>query len=186
MRLMDCVRLRVQDVDFEYRQIVVRNGKGKKDRVVPLPARLAEVIKKHLDEVRCLHQEDLEQGFGKVYLPDALGRKYPNAGKEWGWQYVFPSARLSVDPRTGKTRRHHIHENGLQKAVKKASMQANIAKKVNCHCLRHSFATHLLEKGYDIPTVQELLGHSDVSTTMIYTHVLNRGGKGVQSPLDDL
>ncbi len=186
MRLMDCVRLRVQDVDFEYRQIVVRNGKGKKDRVVPLPARLAEVIKKHLDEVRCLHQEDLEQGFGEVYLPDALGRKYPNAGKEWGWQYVFPSARLSVDPRTGKTRRHHIHENGLQKAVKKASMQANIAKKVNCHCLRHSFATHLLEKGYDIRTVQELLGHSDVSTTMIYTHVLNRGGKGVQSPLDDL
>ena len=186
MRLMDCVRLRVQDIDFEYQQIVVRDGKGKKDRVVPLPERLADALKTHLDEVRSLHREDLERGFGDVYLPGALERKYPNGGKEWGWQYVFPSGRLSVDPRTGKTRRHHIHENGLQKAVKKAASQADIAKRVNCHSLRHSFATHLLENGYDIRTVQELLGHANVSTTMIYTHVLNRGGKGVQSPLDGL
>lgn len=186
MRLMDCVRLRVQDVDFEYHQILIRDGKGKKDRVVPLPARLAEAVKTHLVEVRCLHQEDLEKGFGEVYLPDALERKYPNAAREWGWQYVFPSARLSVDPRTSKTRRHHIHENGLQKAVKQAAGKADFTKRVNCHCLRHSFATHLLEKGYDIRTVQELLGHADVSTTMIYTHVLNRGGMGVQSPFDDL
>ena len=186
MRLMDCVRLRVQDIDFEYQQIVVRDGKGKKDRVVPLPERLADALKTHLDEVRSLHREDLERGFGDVYLPEALARKYPNAGKEWGRQYVFPSGRLSVDPRTCKTRRHHIHENGLQKAVKKAASQADIAKRVNCHSLRHSFATHLLENGYDIRTVQELLGHANVSTTMIYTHVLNRGGKGVQSPLDGL
>lgn len=186
MRLMDCVRLRVQDIDFEYQQIVVRDGKGKKDRVVPLPERLADALKTHLDEVRSLHREDLERGFGDVYLPGALSKKYPNAGKEWGWQYVFPSGRLSVDPRSSKTRRHHIHENGLQKAIKKAASQADIAKRVNCHSLRHSFATHLLENGYDIRTVQELLGHADVSTTMIYTHVLNRGGKGVQSPLDGL
>jgi integron integrase len=165
---------------------VVRDGKGKKDRVVPLPERLADALKTHLDEVRSLHREDLERGFGDVYLPGALERKYPNGGKEWGWQYVFPSGRLSVDPRTGKTRRHHIHENGLQKAIKKAASQADIAKRVNCHSLRHSFATHLLENGYDIRTVQELLGHANVSTTMIYTHVLNRGGKGVQSPLDGL
>ena len=186
MRLMDCVRLRVQDIDFEYQQIVVRDGKGKKDRVVPLPESLADALKTHLDEVRGLHREDLERGFGDVCLPGALARKYPDGGKEWGRQYVFPSGRLSVDPRTGKTRRHHIHENGLQKAVKKAASQSDIAKRVNCHCLRHSFATHLLENGYDIRTVQELLGHADVSTTMIYTHMLNRGGKGVQSPLDGL
>ena len=186
MRLMDCVRLRIQDIDFEYRQILIRDSKGKKDRVVPLPVRLVEDIKTHLVEVRCLHQEDLEKGFGEVYLPDALAIKYPNAVGEWEWQYVFPSTRLSVDPLTGKTRRHHIHENGLQKAIKKAAGQAGLTKKVNCHCLRHSFATHLLEKGYDIRTVQELLGHANVSTTMIYTHVLNRGGMGVRSPLDDL
>ena len=186
MRLMECVRLRFQDVDFEYQQIVIRDGKGKKDRVAPLPKRLADVLKAHIKTTRSLHQEDLEKGFGEVYLPKALGRKYPNAGKEWRWQYVFPSGRLSVDPRSNKTRRHHIHESGLQKAIKKATTQADIAKRVNCHCLRHSFATHLLENGYDIRTVQELLGHTDVSTTMIYTHVLNRGGKGVQSPLDGL
>ncbi len=186
MRLMDYVRLRVQDVDFEYRQIVIRDGKGQKDRVVPLPERLIEPIKTHLTAVRKTHQDDLKMGNGEVYLPNALSRKYPSAAKEWGWQYVFPSARLSVDPRSGKVRRHHIHENGLQKAVKKAATQAGITKRVNCHALRHSFATHLLENGYDIRTVQELLGHADVSTTMIYTHVLNRGGQGVRSPLDSI
>ena len=186
MRLMDCIRLRVKDIDFGYRQIVIRDGKGKKDRVVPLPERLAGELEIHLEEVRRLHQDDLDKGFGEVYLPGALDRKYPNAAKEWGWQYVFPSGRLSVDPRSGKTRRHHIHENGLQKAVKKAGTQAKLTKQVNCHAFRHSFATHLLERGHDIRTVQELLGHANVSTTMIYTHVLNRGGKGVQSPLDEL
>jgi integron integrase len=186
MRLMECVRLRVQDIDFEYRQILVRNGKGQKDRVVPLPARLEEPLQKQLLKVRALHEQDLAQGYGEVFLPDALARKWPNAPKEWIWQYVFPSGRLSVDPRSGKTRRHHVHENGLQKAIKAAAQHAGIAKKVNCHCLRHSFATHLLEAGYDIRTLQELLGHADVSTTMIYTHVLNRGGKAVRSPLDGL
>lgn len=186
MRLMDCMRLRVKDIDFEYKQIVIRDGKGKKDRVVPLPGRLAEPLQLQLEEVRHLHEQDLANGFGEVFLPDALAIKYKNAAKEWGWQYVFPSGRLSVDPRSNLTRRHHMHENGLQKAVKNAAHQAAISKSVNCHCLRHSFATHLLENGYDIRTVQELLGHANVSTTMIYTHVLNRGGHGVQSPLDDL
>lgn len=186
MRLMECVRLRVQDIDFQYNQIVVRDGKGQKDRVVPLPKRLEPALKEQLERTQGLHLEDLEKGFGEVFLPDALARKWPNAPREWLWQYAFPSGRLSVDPRSGKTRRHHMHENGLQKAVKIAAQKANITKKVNCHCLRHSFATHLLESGYDIRTVQELLGHADVSTTMIYTHVLNRGGQGVLSPLDGL
>jgi integron integrase len=186
MRLMECVRMRVQDVDFDRNMILVRNGKGNKDRVVPLPEILRTPLMDHLEMVHRTHQEDLEQGFGDVFLPDALARKYPSASREWGWQYVFPSSRLSVDPRTGVTRRHHIHENSLQKSIKKASTQAKIAKKVNCHALRHSFATHLLESGHDIRTIQELLGHADVSTTMIYTHVLNRGGAGVLSPLDSL
>lgn len=186
MRLMECVRLRVQDVDFELGQIMVRGGKGQKDRVVPLPASLLPLLKKHLAGVKRLHQNDLAKGAGEVVLPDALARKYPNAGQEWGWQFVFPSGRLSADPRTGEVRRHHVHENGLQKAIKKASRVALQNKRVNCHALRHSFATHLLESGYDIRTVQELLGHSNVSTTMIYTHVLNRGGRGVVSPLDNL
>ncbi|MEA3275913.1 MAG: integron integrase [Pseudomonadota bacterium] len=186
MRLMECTRLRVQDIDFEYRQITVRNAKGGKDRVVPLPNKAADALRAHLERVRELHTEDLAQGYGEVYLPDALARKYPSAAKSWGWQYVFPSGRISADPRSGKLRRHHVHENGLQKAVKRAAEQAGITKRVSTHCLRHSFATHLLESGYDIRTVQELLGHADVSTTMIYTHVLNRGGKGVMSPLDGL
>jgi integron integrase len=186
MRLMECVRLRVQDVDFQYHQIVVRDGKGQKDRVVPLPTRLEQSLREQLRLAGALHEQDLAQGYGEAFLPDALARKWPKAPKEWIWQYVFPSGRLSVDPRSGKTRRHHVHENGLQKAVKAAAQRAGIPKRVNCHCLRHSFATHLLESGYDIRTVQELLGHADVSTTMIYTHVLNRGGKGVRSPLDGL
>ena len=186
MRLMDGIRLRIKDIDFAYHQIVVRDGKGQKDRVVPLPKRLVEPLQKHLETVKRLHRADLDQGYGAVYMPHALARKYPQAPTEWGWQYVFPSTRLSVDPRSGMIRRHHVHENGLQKAVKKAAREAALTKQVNCHCLRHSFATHLLESGYDIRTVQELLGHADVSTTMIYTHVLNRGGKGVCSQLDAL
>jgi integron integrase len=186
MRLMECLRLRVKDVDFAYRQIVVRDGKGQKDRVTPLPDTLSEPLRAHLEQVRALHEADLRQGNGEVFLPSALARKYPNAAREWGWQYVFPSGRLSVDPRSGAIRRHHLHENGLQKAVKQAATAARLTKPANCHALRHSFATHLLETGHDIRTVQELLGHSDVSTTMIYTHVLNRGGQGVVSPLDKL
>jgi integron integrase len=186
MRLMECVRLRVQDVDFRYHQIVVRDGKGQKDRVVPLPERLEEPLQTHLQAVRGLHEQDLAQGYGEAFLPDALARKWPNAPRERIWQYVFPSGRVSVDPRSGKTRRHHVHENGLQKALKAAAQRAGIPKRVNCHCLRHSFATHLLESGYDIRTVQELLGHAGMSTTMIYTHVLNRGGQGVRTPLDGL
>ncbi len=186
MRLMECVRLRVQDIDFAQGLIVVRDDKGQKDRVVPLPQSLIKPLEQHLDKVRTLHQDDLAKGFGEVFLPDALARKYPNAAREWGWQYVFPSGRLTVDPRSGATRRHHTHENGLQKNIKKAVPAAGIVKRVNCHALRHSFATHLLENGYDIRTIQELLGHADVSTTMIYTHVLNRGGHGVVSPLDGM
>ncbi|MDF1614340.1 integron integrase [Desulfurivibrio alkaliphilus] len=186
LRLMECVRLRVQDVDFDLGQIMVRDGKGQKDRVVPLPQGVQAPLRDHLAEVRRLHEEDLAQGLGEVYLPEALARKYPNAPREWGWQFVFPSGRLSTDPRSGVVRRHHIHENGLQKSIKKATLAAGLTKRVNCHALRHSFATHLLAAGYDIRTVQELLGHADVSTTMIYTHVLNRGGQGVVSPLDVL
>ena len=184
LRLMECVRLRVQDVNFDYRQLEIRNAKGGKERVVPLPRRFVDPLKLHLDSVEGLHRDDLARGRGEVYIPEALGRKYPNACREWGWQYVFPSGRLSVDPRSGKTRRHHIHENGLQKRVKKAAREAGLTKKVTCHCLRHTFATHLLEAGYDIRTLQELLGHADVSTTMIYTHVLNSPGLAVQSPID--
>jgi integron integrase len=186
MRLMECVRLRILDVDFQYLQINVRQGKGLKDRVVPLPKRLIEHLQVHLKNVRQLHDTDLEQNLGEVYLPHALARKYSNAAKEWKWQYIFPSGKLSVDPRSGVTRRHHIDESGLQKAIKRNADKANINKKVTSHALRHSFATHLLEDGYDIRTVQELLGHADVSTTMIYTHVLNKGGRGVKSPLDNM
>ena len=184
LRLMECVRLRVMDVDFGYGQITVRHGKGGKDRVVPLPQRCTDPLKKHLEVVSIQHNKDVGLGFGEVFLPDALSRKYPAAAREWRWQYLFPSSRMSVDPRSGQTRRHHLHETGVQKMIKVAAQRAGINKKVTVHTLRHSFATHLLERGSDIRTVQELLGHADVSTTMIYTHVLNKPGVAVRSPLD--
>jgi integron integrase len=184
LRLMECVRLRVKDLDFAQRQVVVRDGKGMKDRVTMLPDQLREPLQAHLLRIKQLHQDDLEKGCGMVYLPFALERKYANANQEWGWQYVFPSKTLSADPRSGLTRRHHVDPSGLQKSVRDAVRAAGIVKNATCHTFRHSFATHLLEAGYDIRTVQELLGHADVKTTMIYTHVLNRGGLAVRSPLD--
>lgn len=183
-RIMECMRLRIKDIDFHYKQIIVRDAKGKKDRVTVLPEKLLQSLHLHLDKVKFLHQQDLEKGYGRVYLPFALERKYPNANKEWGWQYVFPSSNLSVDPRTNITRRHHLHEKILQKQMKQAIRTAGIIKPGSLHTLRHSFATHMLEDGYDIRTVQELLGHKDIKTTQIYTHVLNRGAGGVRSPLD--
>ncbi len=186
MRVMECLRLRVKDVDFVRREIVVREGKGSKDRVTMLPARLVAPLRAHLEEVRVLHRNDLDAGLGAVWLPFALARKYPNAAREWGWQYVFPSARISIDPRSGRQGRHHADDKAVQRALRQAARDAGIAKPATPHTLRHSFATHLLQGGYDIRTVQELLGHADVSTTMIYTHVLNRGGRGVESPLDGL
>jgi integron integrase len=184
LRLMECVRLRVKDIDFAQYLIVVHDGKGMKDRVTMLPDSLIAPLQEHLQRVKRLHEEDLARGYGSVYLPFALERKYPNADREWLWQYVFPSDRLSKDPRSGVIRRHHLDESSLQKAVKRAAKSAGLPKRVTCHTFRHSFATHLLEDGYDIRTVQELLGHTDVKTTMIYTHVLNRGGLAVRSPLD--
>src|SRR4029079_6272486 len=177
---------RVKDLDFGYRQIVVRDGKGGKDRVTMLPAPLIEPLRAHLQHVKVLHERDLADGCGDVELPDALSRKYPRAPYEWGWKFVFPSHKLSTDPRSGVIRRHHVYENCLIRAVKQAAHRAGITKHVSCHTLRHSFATHLLEGGYDIRTVQELLGHVSVETTMIYTHVMNKGGRGVPSPLDKL
>lgn len=184
LRLRECLKLRVKDVDFDYRQIVVRDGKGGKDRVTMLPATVIEPLKAHLVRVKVLHERDLAAGFGDVELPDGLERKYPRAAYDWAWKFVFPAYRYSTCRRTGAIRRHHVFEDVLIRAVKQAARAAGINKHVSCHTLRHSFATHLLEGGYDIRTVQELLGHKDVSTTMIYTHVLNKGGKGVTSPLD--
>ncbi len=184
MRLMECIRLRVKDIDFEYLTITVRDGKGHKDRVTMLPQRFSESLQLHLQKIRILHQQDLMDGFGNVFLPYAIERKYPNANREWTWQYVFPACQLSHDPRSGVKRRHHLSESILQKNIRQAVLKSRISKPASCHSLRHSFATHLLKNGYDIRTVQELLGHKNVRTTMIYTHVLGKGAMGVKSPAD--
>ena len=186
LRLMECIRLRVKDIDFEINEIRVHSGKGDKDRLVPLPESIRPALQIHLERVKLIHEHDLAEGYGNVYLPNALARKYPNAGKEWEWQYVFPSGKLSLDPRKNVMRRHHMDPSSLDRAIKRAVKLAGITKRVTSHTFRHSFATHLLQTGTDIRTIQSLLGHNDVSTTMIYTHVLRQGGQGVKSPLDSV
>jgi integron integrase len=186
LRILEALRLRVKDVDFQRREVLVRDGKGAKDRITVLPRGVMRALGAHLREVRGIHQQDLEDGFGAVWMPFALARRYPAAPREWVWQYVFPADRRSMDPRGGVVRRHHLGDQSFQRAMRQAVQDAGIHKLATPHTLRHSFATHLLESGSDIRTVQELLGHSNVSTTMIYTHVLNRGGRGVISPLDRL
>ncbi len=186
LRITEAVRLRIQDIDFEYKQITVRSGKGNKDRVTTFSGQLEPLMRNHLSKVKQIHEKDLEDGFGEVYLPHALAKKYPNAKSTWGWQYVFPARNRSLDPRSDVVRRHHIDQSVVNKAIKSAVKQLQIAKKVSAHTFRHSFATHLLQRGTDIRTIQALLGHKDLETTMIYTHVLNQGGQGVTSPLDDL
>jgi len=184
LRLREAMQLRIQDLDFPQQQIVVRDTKGQKSRITMLPTKLIQPLQDHLQDVKRIHHRDLNQGYGAVTLPFALARKYPNANRQWVWQFVFPASTRCRDPRSGAIVRFHLHESGLQKSVKQAVRLAGIDKRVGCHTFRHSFATHLLENGYDIRTIQELLGHKDVKTTMIYTHVLNRGGRGVRSPLD--
>lgn len=186
LRIIECLRLRVQDIDFAMKAITVRSGKGAKDRVSTLPISLNTQLNEHLDRVKLIHKQDLKDGYGEVYMPHALARKYPHAAKNWKWQYLFPAGRISTDPRSGKIRRHHLDPSPINKAIAKAGRQVGIHKRVSAHTFRHSFATHLLQRGTDIRTIQALLGHRDVSTTMIYTHVLQQGGQGVQSPLDDL
>lgn len=186
LRLMECLRLRIINIDFEHQALFIHNAKGGKDRIVTLSGELIAPLRQHLEYVKMLHNKDLDDGLGEVYLPHALARKYPNSPRQWEWQYVFPSSRLCTDPRSGVIRRHHIHEQLIQRNIKKAIRSAGIAKHASCHTLRHSFATHLLERGMDIRTVQEQLGHKDVRTTQIYTHVLNRGGNAVLSPLGNV
>jgi len=186
LRILEALRLRVQDIDYEFKQITVRSGKGEKDRVTPLASSAIPLLKNHLLRVKVIHEQDLNQGYGEVYMPYALARKYPNAAKEWNWQYVFPARNLANDPRSSKVRRHHVDPSVINKAIKVAVRKTGLTKRISAHTFRHSFATHLLQRGTDIRTIQSLLGHKDVATTMIYTHVLQQGGHGVLSPLDDL